>query len=377
MTHRTMSLQDVALKVRGLLDGPPDQLITGVNSLAKAAPGELSFACEARHSRELQRSRAAAALVPQALALLVRPLRRDLALIVVDDPYDAFLELLLDFQPPLPAPPACIHPTAQVSPTARIGEQCRIEAGAVIGDGVILGDRVRIGALAVVGDECRIGDDSMLFPHATLYPRVTLGRRVVVHAHAVLGADGFGYRFRDGRFQKTPQLGTVVVDDDVEIGASTTIDRAMIGATRIGEGTKIDNLVMIGHNCEIGRHNVFASQVGFAGSVTTGDYVRCAGQVGIADHVHLGERSSYGAKAGVHRDMPAGRSYLGAPASDERDQMRTLAALQRIPEMRKQLRELERQVAQLRRMLAIPQGHEAEPAFPADAEAAAAAPQPL
>jgi UDP-3-O-[3-hydroxymyristoyl] glucosamine N-acyltransferase len=163
----------------------------------------------------------------------------------------------------------------------------------------------------------------------------------------VIGADGFGYRTIEGRHVRITHFGSVRIEDDVEVGAATTIDRAMVGETIIGAGTKLDNLVMIGHNCEIGRHNLFVSQVGLAGSVTTGDYVVCAGQTGVADHVHLGAGCVLGAKSGVHKDIPAGQRYIGAPATPESEARRIVMTQQKIPEMRKQLRALERQVQEL------------------------------
>jgi UDP-3-O-[3-hydroxymyristoyl] glucosamine N-acyltransferase len=180
----------------------------------------------------------------------------------------------------------------------------------------------------------------VLHPRVVLYPDCVLGDRVVVHANAVLGADGFGYRQQAGRHVKVPQLGSVEVGNDVEIGAGSTIDRGTFGPTRIGAGTKIDNLVMVGHNCRIGRHNVLCSQVGIAGSTTTGDYVVMAGQVGVADHVHVGDRAVLGAQCGVPSDVPAGASMLGAPARPSRDAMRIMMSLDRLPELVKEVRRL-------------------------------------
>jgi UDP-3-O-[3-hydroxymyristoyl] glucosamine N-acyltransferase len=189
-----------------------------------------------------------------------------------------------------------------------------------------------------------------MHPHVVLYPDVVLGDRVVIHANAVIGADGFGYRLRQGRFEKVPQLGFVLVGNDVEIGACTTIDRGMIGPTVIGEGTKLDNLIMIGHNCELGRHNIFASQVGLAGSVTTGDYVTCAGQAGIKDHVHLGTGCTLGSKAGVHNDIPAGERHMGVPSRPAHEAFQILAAMVKGPELRKQVRRLESRLADLEQL---------------------------
>ena len=185
-------------------------------------------------------------------------------------------------------------------------------------------------------------------PNAVLYDDIIVGNRVIIHAGCVIGADGFGYRLVDGRHERIPHFGTVRIEDDVEIGANTTIDRAMVDETVIGQGTKLDNLVMIGHNCEIGRHNLFVSQVGLAGSVTTGDYVVCAGQVGIADHVHLGSRSVLEPKAGVHKDVPDGERHVGVPAIPEADCYRSVVmAHTNCPRCGSSSASLERQVAEL------------------------------
>jgi UDP-3-O-[3-hydroxymyristoyl] glucosamine N-acyltransferase len=171
-----------------------------------------------------------------------------------------------------------------------------------------------------------------------------LGSRVIVHANAVIGADGFGYRFQNGRHVKVPQLGGVEIGDDVEVGACTTIDRGTFQATRIGEGTKIDNLVQVAHNCRVGRHNILISQIGIAGSCSTGDYVTIAGQAGLADHVHIGDRVMIGARAGVTKDIPAGERWLGAPATPEREQKRILMTLEKLPEMRRDLQQIKRRL---------------------------------
>jgi UDP-3-O-[3-hydroxymyristoyl] glucosamine N-acyltransferase len=205
---------------------------------------------------------------------------------------------------------------------------------------VVIGARCKVHSGAVIGRHCWLGDDVTVYPNAVLYEGTVLGNRVIVHANSVVGADGFGYRFQNGRHVKVPQLGHVEVGDDVEVGACTTIDRGTFQATRVGEGTKIDNLVQVAHNCKLGRHNLVISQVGIAGSCSTGDYVVMAGQVGVADHVHIGDRVVVGAKAGVTKDIAAGQRVLGAPATPERDQKRVLMTLERLPEMRKELRRI-------------------------------------
>ncbi len=187
---------------------------------------------------------------------------------------------------------------------------------------------------------CRLGDDVILYPNAVLYEGTVLGNRVTIHANAVIGADGFGYRVQNGKHAKVPQLGHVEIGDDCEIGACTTIDRGTFQATRVGEGTKIDNLVQVGHNCRIGRHNLFVSQMGIAGSSSTGDYVVVAGQAGIVDHVHIGDRAMIGAQAGVTKEVAAGLRVLGSPAAPEREQKRVLMTLERLPGIRKDIQRI-------------------------------------
>ena len=193
----------------------------------------------------------------------------------------------------------------------------------------------------------RIGENVTIFPNAVLYENTIVGPRCVIHANAVLGAYGFGYGFADGRHVLSAQLGNVVLGADVEIGAGSTIDRGTYGPTTIGEGTKIDDQVMVAHNCRIGRHNMLCSQVGIAGSTTTGDYVVMAGQVGVRDHVHIGDRAVLGAMAGMTNDVPAGSRMIGIPATPEREQKIKQAALSKLPEMRRQLKQLQRTVEAL------------------------------
>jgi UDP-3-O-[3-hydroxymyristoyl] glucosamine N-acyltransferase len=237
-------------------------------------------------------------------------------------------------------PPHGIDPRAVIHPTAQIGPDPSIFPLAAVGEATVIGARCRIHSSAVIGRHCRLGDDVLIYPNAVLYDGTVVGSRVIIHANAVLGADGFGYRFQDGRHVKVPQLGTVEIGDDVEIGACTTVDRGTFQATRVGEGTKIDNLVQVGHNCRIGKHNLLVSQMGIAGSSSTGDYVVIAGQAGIADHIRIGDRVQIGAKAGITRDVPADQRMLGTPATPEREQKRIVISLQKLPELRRELRRL-------------------------------------
>jgi UDP-3-O-[3-hydroxymyristoyl] glucosamine N-acyltransferase len=282
--------------------------------------------------------------MPPALASrrleLFAPSGREVTVLEVADPFTAFATIAGHLHPPLPREVPGIDPRANVDAAARLGADCAVGPFASIGAGTTLGARCRLHPGATVGRNCRLGDDVELHPHAVIYDGCVLGNRVIVHANAVIGADGFGYRPTDGRHVKLPQFGNVEIADDVEIGAGTTIDRATYGSTTVGPGTKIDNLVQIGHNCRIGRHNLIVSQVGIAGSCTTGDYVVIAGQVGVADHVHIGNGAVLGARSGIHRDIGANERILGAPGRPESEEKRILLSLEKLPELRRDVRHL-------------------------------------
>jgi UDP-3-O-[3-hydroxymyristoyl] glucosamine N-acyltransferase len=251
--------------------------------------------------------------------------------------------------------------TLGVSADAFVANSARLAPHVVVHAGATIGENVEIGAGSVVHsgvrvmDDCRIGEHVVLFPNVVLYENTVIGNRVIIHAGAVLGAYGFGYQMSHGRHERGAQLGYVSVADDVEIGANATIDRGTYGPTTIGEGTKIDNLVMIAHNCRIGRNNLICSQVGIAGSCTTGDYVVMAGQVGLKDHLHIGDRVVLCAKSGVMHDIPSPGAWLGIPATPERQQLMQLASTAKLPEMRKEFRALQRQVAELAGKLLSPE----------------------
>jgi UDP-3-O-[3-hydroxymyristoyl] glucosamine N-acyltransferase len=351
-----VALALLAAHVEGTIRGDASQTITGGAALEAAQEGDLSFVQDARQLGRLKDCRASAVVTTRELA--EDPRLQRFTCLLVTDPAAAFMTLLQILQPPRSRPQRGIAPTACISPTAQIGPDCYIGPGVVIGDGAVIGRGCDLHAHVVVGPGCQIGDDVILHPHVVLYPDVVIQDRVIIHAHAVVGADGFGYRFVAGRFEKIPQLGTVRIESDVEIGAGTTIDRGAIGATVIGEGTKLDNQVMIAHNCEIGRHNVFAAQVGLAGSCTTGDYVRLGGQVGVKDHIHLHAGCCVGAKGGVHKDIPPGETWIGYPATPEAEQKRLVFAIHKLPQLREQVRQLTAEVAALQAELSrLREGH--------------------
>jgi UDP-3-O-[3-hydroxymyristoyl] glucosamine N-acyltransferase len=245
---------------------------------------------------------------------------------------------------------ASIHSSAQIDPTAEIGSGTRIDAGVVIGPGVAIGNNCHLMPGVVVMEHSRIGNDCRLFPNVVIYEHSRIDDDVLIHAGTVIGAHGFGYRQVQGRHVSTAQLGYVHIESRVDVGANVTIDRGTYGVTRIGEGTKIDNLVMIAHNCHIGRHNLLCSQVGIAGSCQTGDYVVLAGQVGLADHVTLGDHAVVGAQAGVMENLAGDQVYLGSPATTQRDQMQIMAVQRRLPEMRREVKALRREIETVREL---------------------------
>lgn len=346
--------QSLATLVAGLsveIVGDRDYVVNDAQPLDRAEATDMAFVTG--------KANAAAAIQSRAGVLFITPGERSQAaaslegrtLIVTDDPREAFFTALARLRPRRRQAAVGQSPQAYIHPNATIGSETNIHPGASIASGAVIGDRCEISTGVSIGPGCRIGNDVRLDPNVVLYHGVIVGNRVTIQASSVIGADGFGYKTHDGRHERIPHYGTVRLEDDVDIGACTTIDRAVIGETIIGEGTKIDNNVVIAHNCQLGRHNLLVSQVGFAGSVTTGDYVVCAGQVGIADHVSIGTGAILGAKAGVHKDLAGGKTYLGAPAAPIEETTRAVMTMQKLPQLRQSLRELERQVAALRKQL--------------------------
>lgn len=333
------TVRQMAEWVSGELVGDGDVPIDAARPLTEAGPGDITFVEGERNLSAWHACRASAAVVPLTVPLNGRPLIR------VTDPLTAFAAIVRQLHGARATEPdGRIDPAAHVHPSARIGPGCTVGPFAVIGEGAVLGGRCQIHAGAHVGRNCQLGDDVVLYPHAVIYDDCILGHRVIVHANAVIGADGFGYRTQNGQHVKVPQLGRVELGDDVEVGACTTIDRGTFGPTRIGAGTKIDNLVMIAHNCQIGPNNLLVSQVGIAGSCTTGAYVVMAGQVGVADHLNIGDRAVIGAQAGVVKDVPANTQMLGAPARPQKEAWRFMLSVERLPELIRDVRRIKQEL---------------------------------
>jgi len=336
----TMTAAQIAEQLRGTVLGDGSIEITGFTSADQARPGDLTFAEKETYFAAAEQSQASAILVAGEFTSATKVLIR------VPNARAAVAKLLPVFFPPDQHSPG-IHPSAtiaasaEIDPTAHIGPNC------------VIGARVKIGASSAllggnqIGRDCQLGEDVCLNPNVVIYAKCQIGNRVIIHAGTVIGSDGYGYVFDEGRHRKVLQVGNVIIQDDVEIGANTAIDRGALGATSIGAGTKIDNLVHIAHNVVIGRNCLVMGQVGFAGSTKLGDYCVIASQSGIAGHLKLGHQAMVGAKSGVMRDIPDKGIVLGIPAAPDKQAKRQMIALQQLPELIRRTRELEKQVAEL------------------------------
>ena len=360
-TPRQFSATEIAEILSGEILGDPGIMIEDVDVVERATSSQLSFVGDRKHINRIRNSASRLIVVPTSAR---GELERfpDRTFILVPSPEPAFLCIAAILHPHRTRSTVGISDRAVVDPTAKIGANSNVHPLAVIGRDVVIGHSCEIRSGVVVGDGCRLGNNVVLYANTVLYHDVIVEDHVTIHASCVIGADGFGYRFVNGGHQRIPHYGTVRICSDVEIGAGTTIDRAKVGETLIGSGTRIDNLVMIGHNCQIGRHNLLVSQVGLAGSVSTGDYVVCAGQVGVADHVHLGDGTILAAQAGVIRDLPGGQTYLGNPAGPIAETSKQLAAIRRLPEMRETLKRMEKEIEKLRSRISDDRDHGGESA---------------
>jgi len=336
-----LTVAEVARIAEGEVEqGDARRILSGVAPLDEARPHHLSFVAEARYHPYIQASQAGAVLVARDARV---ELPAEMAAIRVEDPRRA-LARILPAMYPAAAPAPGIHPTAVIGEGARIAPSAFVGAYAVVGAGTRVGDRARIHPHVVVGAGCEVGADAVLHPHVTLYDGVRVGARSIVHSGARLGSDGFGFVPEGAGLQKVPQVGGCVIGEDVEIGANTTIDRGSIGDTVIGRGTKIDNLVQIGHNCRIGRSVIIVSQVGISGSTKVGDGAVLGGQAGVQGHIEIGAGAKVGGQAGVTASVAAGVTVSGYPARPHRESMRIQAAVFGLPKLVERLKALEKAV---------------------------------
>mgnify|MGYP000604456735 CR=1 FL=1 len=334
------TLGQLAAALGARLEGDPARTVTGVAPLESAGPAEIAPVLGPRYRAAAHASRAGAFLAAEDAGALPAPVLRCAA------PRRALADLLQLFYPPTPAPPG-IHPTAVVAPDAVVDPTASVGALTVIEAGARVGARVRLHPLVYVGAGVEIGEDSVVYPHAVLRDGVRVGRRVVIHPGAVLGADGFGYVWDGAAHRKIPQVGSVVIEDDVEIGANATVDRATLGQTVVGRGTKLDNLVMVAHNVVIGEHCLLAAQTGIAGSSRLGRGVVMGGQVGVADHVTIGDGAMLGAQSGVASDVAPGEKLVGTYARPVVQFQRIWVAQAQLPDLLRRVRALERRLEAL------------------------------
>jgi UDP-3-O-[3-hydroxymyristoyl] glucosamine N-acyltransferase len=337
------TVAQLAELVAGAAEGDTTRIITSANTIENAGERDLAFAAGRKALDAALVSRAGCILVPLSFdARLTNPVIR------VPDPRVAFAKAL-DSIYPRKRLAVGIHPSAVVAKSARVGSNCSVGAHVSIGENVNIGDGCQIGPGCAIGDDVAIGKGSTLHGHVTIYDRVTIGARAIVHAGAVIGADGFGFALAGDHYEKFPQVGVVEIGDDVEIGANCCIDRAALGVTRIGDGTKLDNLVHVAHNCSIGRHVVVAAQTGFSGSVTVGDYAVIGGQAGIGEKAKIEAKAIVGGKAGVltSQTVRAGEPVWGIPARPLRGHLKGLAYVQKLPELNEKVRELRQRVMEL------------------------------
>lgn len=327
----------------GAAEGDTARQISGANALETATAADLSFVANKKAMDAAQASKAGCLLVPVSFTG-----KGEWAVIRVAEPRTAFARALAVLYPNKPASPV-IHPTAVIAKDASIAADCSIGPYASIGEQTKIASGCSIGNGCVVGDRVAIGENTTLAANVTLYAGVVIGARVILHAGCVIGADGFGFTLSDGQYQKFPQVGTVEIGNDVEIGANSCIDRAALGVTRVGSGTKVDNLVHVGHNCTIGRHVVIAAQTGLSGSVIVEDYAVIGGQVGIGEKARIEARAIVGGKSGVltGQVVHAGEPVWGIPARPLKKHLKGLAHVQKLPEFKEQVRELKRRLEQI------------------------------
>ncbi len=329
------TLKEIAELVEGELTGDGSVVINGVAGIEDAVEGEITFLANPRYASFLERTGASAVITGRD----IKPGKK--ALIRTDNPSLAFTRVVSLLVPGGEKPLTGIHPTAVIGNGVRLGKDAAVGPHAVIADGASVGDRTRIHAGCFVGEGSTIGSDGLIYANVSIRERTAIGRRVIIHSGAVIGSDGFGFVTVDGKHHKIPQTGTVVIGDDVEIGANVTIDRARFDRTVIGSGTKIDNLVQIAHNVEIGENCLIVAQTGIAGSTKIGNNVILAGQAGIVGHLTIGDNSIVMAQSGVNKSLPPGSIVLGSPATAAQEQRKLVAFIHNLPKLSEMVKALE------------------------------------
>ena len=330
------TVREIAEQVGGEVVGDGGIELAGFAQADAAKPGDLTFAENEKYFRLAEKSRASAILAPEEFVSEAKPVIR------VTNARVAFARVLPLLFPQKEFAPG-IHPSAVIAESAQVVNSAHIGPNCVIGESAIIGRQAVLEANCIVGDQSSLGQAVRLFPNVTIYPQSRIGDRVRIHSGSVIGSDGYGYVFDRDHHRKIPQVGGVVIGDDVEIGANCTIDRGALGNTVIGEDTKIDNLVQIAHNVVIGKHCLIVAQTGIGGSTKVGEYTTLAGQVGVVGHIEIGPKSVVAAKAGVINNLDGGKQYMGFPAIPDREAKRQIIALQKLPELTKRIKKLEQE----------------------------------
>lgn len=345
----SLTIQQLATMIQAQLQGDGTQTLTGCAGLDDATPGDISFLSNRKYASSLKTTKAGAVILSAGDAAQAPA---GLTVLIAKDPYFAFRQAVVALHGFRKHPPAGISAQAIIDPTATLGDGCCVQPFVVIAAGAKIGARTVIYPHCYIGPDAVVGDDCILYPNVTIYDHCVLGHRVTLHAGCVIGQDGFGYATQklpdeELRHHKIPQIGNAVIEDDVEMGANCAVDRATLGSTRIGKGTKFSDLIAIGHGASLGRHNLLVAQVGIAGSTDTGDYVVMGGQAGVAGHLSIGTGAQLAAQAGVMTDVPAGEKYGGQPAMPLSQAKRTVLALMRLPDLLKEVKDLESRIAEL------------------------------
>jgi UDP-3-O-[3-hydroxymyristoyl] glucosamine N-acyltransferase len=340
-----ITLAEIAQWMNGRVEGDASIEITGLAKIEEAKPGHLTFIANPKYAKFIRTTMASAVLVGMDFPSFDKTLLR------VQDPYFCFLNLVKKFYSSRPTVPEGIHPTVVMGDNVQVGKHVAFAPYVVIGRGCRIGDGVVLYPGVVLDDEVSVGDNTIIYANVSVRERCLIGKNVIIHMGAVIGSDGFGFAFEDGRYHKIPQVGIVHIEDDVEIGANTTIDRATLGETLIRTGVKLDNLIQIAHNVVVKEHTVIAAQTGISGSTTIGAYVKMGGQVGLAGHIEVGDHATVGAQAGVTKSVPPDVFVTGYPAKEIMKIRREEAALTRLPELLKKVRRLEAEIEQLKNSL--------------------------
>ena len=338
------TLREIAQLVEGEVIGDENIVITGVCGIREAEEGDLTFIANAKYLPLIRQTRASAIITSREVKQAPKPIVR------TDNPDLAFAKMVNLLAPNEIAHPKGIHPTAVIGREVKLGKEVAIQPYVVIGDHAVIGDRTILYTGVFVGDHTRIGSDTLIYPYVTIRERVEIGHRVIIHSGTVIGSDGFGFSTVKGVHVKIPQIGIVKIEDDVEIGANVTIDRARFGVTHIKRGTKIDNLVQIAHNAVIGEHSIIVAQAGISGSTVIGKGVILAGQAGVVGHIEVGDNAVIGAQSGVSKSVAPNSVVLGSPAKPIRQFKEVNAHIQRIPKLYQEVRALAKRVEQLEKL---------------------------